>query len=850
MKLSYNWLNEFVDLSEIKLEDLAHKLTMSAFEVEEILASKKLLPETVVLGKIEKIEAHPDADKLQVTQTNVGSQTLQIVCGAKNIKVGQLVPVALVGASVISRHDGTELKIKESKIRGVPSFGMLCSPDELGFSEEEVNSIQGKQGDGIYILTEFAMAKELGTPISKVLGQEVDFVLEVGARSNRGDALSVLGQARELSAILDKDLKLPSLDLELRSNLYEYDKSVKTIKPEITATEDCSVFFTVAIEGVEIKDSPQWLKDRISAMGTKSINNVVDISNYVLLELGQPMHFYDREQLEGDMLDVRRAKAGEKIITLEEKESELNEANLVIADSSGPVSLAGVMGGLESSINANTKNLIIEVAVFSPAIVRKSSRRAGIESESKRRYERGVDRANSKYALIRAIELLAQFATVEGSKIKVGEINIAGSDRVEDKLVSLKLSQVKRLLGIEIPSEQIIKLLDKLAIEIYPKNTSNEELCFKIPSFRQNDISREVDLIEEIGRLYGFDRIPACSPETFVSADGFIDVEETRKIKDKIRQVFIASGYSEIQLSSLIGDSLLSLNDSLINLLSKHFHPKALEDKYLIEMDNPLSREHSVLRQSMIPGLVQAASRNYAYDKTVDIMLFEIGKTYYSSSESISPASTKEQNKLSAVLVKLESDWTQARPKTLAENFYQFKSVINNLYPRAKFRNIDKGSSAELQLAHPGISAIVEQDRRVIGIITKLHPKLTKEWDLPEETYVLELDFPKSNEIKFKPIATTPVLERDMTVDSENSLSAGEIMEFLQKNASKDLQAIKLVSVYHRNLSESDDPKSAKSTSFRLKWQSALETLSGEKLDEEIVQLKALMEKKLPVRFR
>jgi phenylalanyl-tRNA synthetase beta chain len=850
MKLSYNWLNEFVDLSGIKLEELAQKLTMSAFEVEEILASKKLLPDNVVLGKIEKIEPHPDADKLQVTQTNVGTTILQIVCGAKNIKEGQLVPVALVGASVTNRHDGSELKIKESKIRGVASSGMLCSPDELGFDEEEVNSIQAKQGDGIFILTELANGIELGTPIRIVLKQEADFVLEVGARSNRGDALSVLGQARELSAILDKDLKLPKLDLELRSNLYNYDKTIQTVKPTIDSIEDCSLFFTVAIEGVVIKESPHWLKERINAMGTKSINNVVDISNYVLLELGQPMHFYDREQLKGDTLDVRRAKPGEKLVTLEEKEAELDEVNLVIADSSGPVSLAGVMGGLHPSINEATQNLIIEVAVFNPATVRKSSRRAGIESESKRRYERGVDKANSRYALIRAIELLAQYANKEGSKITVGEINISGSDSVEEKFVALKLKQVKRLLGVEISSAQIVKLLEKLGIHLCKEKSSNEELFFKIPSFRQNDVSREVDLIEEIGRLYGFDKIPACAPDTFVSMDAFASVQETRSIKDKVRQVFIAAGYSEIQLSSLIGDSLLSLNDSLISLVDQHLHPKAQEDKFLVEMDNPLSREHRVLRQTMIPGLIQAASRNYAYDKTVDIQLFELGKTYYSNSQEISPESTKELNKLCAVLVKIESDWTQSRPKTLAENFYQFKSVIDNLYSRAKFKNLDKELAARLQVAHPGISAIVEQDRKIIGVITKLHPKLAKTWDLPEETYVLELEFPKLTEIKFKPIATTPVLERDMTVDSEDSLSAGEMMDFLQKNASKELQAIKLVSVYRRNLSDFDDPKSAKSTSFRLKWQSSSETLSGEKLDDEIVSLKTLMEKKLPVKFR
>lgn len=848
MKLSYNWLNDFVDLSDLKLEEIADKLTMSAFEVEEIEASKTILPDNVVLGKIEKLEKHPDADKLQITQTNVGTETFQIVCGAKNIKEGNLVPVALVGSKVTNRHDGSELEIKKSKIRGVESMGMLCSADELGFTEEEVTAIKEKWGDGIYIMDELGQGLELGTPISKVLKQEVDYVLEVGARSNRGDALSVMGQARELSAILDKDLKLPKIDLELRSNLYDYDKSIKTVKPKISATDDCSVFFTVAIEGVEIKESPQWLKDRINAMGTKSINNVVDISNYVLLELGQPMHFYDREKLSGTELDVRRAKAGEKLVTLEEKESELEDINLVIADSSGPVSLAGVMGGLDSSINDETKNLVIEVAVFTPATVRKSSRRAGIESESKRRYERGVDRANSKFALVRAIELLAEHACPEGAKIKVGEINIAGSDKTEEKKVKLRLNQVKRLLGIDIDSETITKLLAKLDIKKLAEDKDSVE--FSIPSFRQTDVSREADLVEEIGRLYGFDNIPMQTPNSSVCSDAFKEVQEIRKIKNKLRENFIAAGFSEVQLSSLIGDSLMELNDNCRDFIDAHFHPKALEAKTLIEADNPLSREHRALRQSICPGLIQAASRNYAYDKTVDIKLFELGKTYYSKTEEVSPETAREINKLGAILVKLEADWTQAKPKTLAENFFYFKSIVENLYPRAKFKAIDKEKTSALTLAHPGISAVVEQDRKIIGIIVKAHPQVSKAWDLPDETYFLELEFPQLAAIKFKPIASTPIVERDMTVDSEDSLDAQTIIDFIQKNSSKDLQNIKLVSLYKRNLKEGDDPLSAKSTSFRLKWQSATETLSGEAIDEEIAKLKALMESKMPVRFR
>lgn len=853
MKLSYNWLNEFVDLSGINLKELAEKLTMSAFEVEEIEESKKILPDTIVLGKIEKLETHPNADKLQITQTSLGFQDnekriLQIVCGAKNIKEGNLVPVALVGSTVTNRHDGSEFVIKKSKIRGVESMGMLCSADELGFTEEEVNAIKEKWGDGIYILDEVAKDEKPGTPISKVLKQEIDYVLEVGARSNRGDALSVMGQARELSAILDKDLKLPEVDMELRSNLYDHDKSIKTLKPKITTTDDCSLFFTLAIEGIEIKESPQWLKDRINAMGTKSINNIVDISNYVLLELGQPMHFYDREKLSGDTLNVRRATVGEKLMTLEDKEAELDDVNLVIADKSGPVSLAGVMGGKNCSINDETENIVIEVAVFTPATVRKSSRKAGIESESKRRYERGVDRANSRYALFRAVELIAELASPQDKKIKVGEINIAGSDKVEEKNIELRLGQIKRLLGIEMDAKTAEQLLSKLGFKKIKANDGSLE--FSIPSFRQNDITREIDLIEEIGRLYGFDQIPAQNPSTLISSEAFKEVQENRKTKSMIRKAFTAAGFSEVQLSSLIGDSLVQLNNNSRQFLAAHINPKNLEEQHIIEMDNPLSIEHRLLRQSISPALIQAASRNYAYDKTVDIKLFELGKIYYSKEKRVKLDSTREINRIGAILIKLETDWTQAKPKTLAENFFYFKSIIQNLYPRAKFKSIDKEACSKLHLVHPGISAIVEQDRKIIGFIAKLHPTLNKDWDLPDESYVLELDFPRLNSSKFKPIASTPIIERDITVDSDNILDAQSIIDFITKNTSKELQNIKLVSLYKRKLEEGDDPLTAKSSSFRLKWQSVSETLSGEAIDQEVAVLKNLMESQLRVKFR
>jgi phenylalanyl-tRNA synthetase beta chain len=856
MKLSYNWLCDFVDLADISLEDLAHMLTMSAFEVEDISSTKKLLDQLVVLGEIKEITKHPDADKLRVTRTEVAQgQILQIVCGAGNIAVGQRVPVALVGACVTNRHDGSELKIKESKIRGVESFGMLCSADELGFSQEEVQKIKSVQSDGIFLLydpnnnaiQDQASTCSLGTTINEVLNIKPDFIIEVGARSNRGDALSVLGQAREISAILSKPLNMPKdLDPVAASNII-YDESLVSVKPLIASSaekKDCSLFYTVSIENIKIEQSPQWLKDRLNAMGTKSINNVVDISNYVLLEMGQPMHFYDRDKIQGGYLEVRRANPGETLLTLEQKNHKLEKTNLVIADASGPCSLAGVMGGMDSSINDQTKNIVIEVAVFDPAVVRRSSRSAGVESESKRRFERGVDRAGSKRALLRAIELLSLYASSPDQKIKLGKILLAGSEDIPQKTVSLKTTEVKRYLGLEISADTVVEILSRLGFDLLERG---ESLKFSIPSFRQLDINREIDLIEEIGRLYGFDKIPVQVPPLFISSPN-TEVYDLKKSKTKIRETLMAFGFYEAQLSSLIGDSLLNLDEKSV-LLS----PFAVPDKskshadLMIEMDNPLSREHRLLRQSLMPGLIQSASRNYSYDKSSDIKLFEIGKIYNFLSLGSDLNSFKEEPGFSAILVKSQGDWTQAKPKTLAENFFQMKSILENLFAKVKFLNLDEQSKS-FSFLHPGISARVMQGKKQVAVIGKLHPSICKEWDLPLETYVLESVLPNISQAKFKPVPNTPSIERDITVDSSDLVNASDIEAVIEKFKSKNLKNLSLTSFYRPE--SSPDGSLQKSTTFRLKWQSDTETLNGSDIDADVVAIKALLAKELQVSFR
>ncbi|MCE2929735.1 MAG: phenylalanine--tRNA ligase subunit beta [Candidatus Caenarcaniphilales bacterium] len=812
MKLSLEWLNDFIDIKDLDVNELREIYTMQAFEVEDLESTVKLLDSKIVLGKILEIAKHPDADKLQVTKTQVNDKDiLQIVCGAKNIAVGQQVPVALIGAQVLSRSDASSFEIKKSKIRGVESNGMLCSAGEMGLEGE----------DGILIMDNYNFP--LGTSMNEVLGLKADYVFDIGARSNRGDALSVYGQARELAAITNKSLKYNIYKNEFDTNKnITKDDNYSPIKPEIEDLEDCELFYTCSIKNLSLKASPEWLQKRLKASGMKAINNLVDVSNYLLMELGQPMHCYDTDKLSGKSLKVRRAKAGEQLLTLEDRVHELNESNLVIADDKEAVSLAGVMGGKNNSISDTSKNITIEVAVFNPAVIRKSSRTAGVESESKRRFERGVDKSLAKTALIRAVEILSEIACDNpNEKIVVGQIMMAGNDELKTTNIELNPANIKRYLGKDIDSAQIDKILESLSI----KKISNNN--YSIPSYRAKDLTREIDLVEEIARLIGYDSIAKQAPRLISNDIDNQVIKECASTKAKInksKNIFLANGYSQVILSSLIGESLENLNKEL-NEISTNINGEN------IEMDNPLSQEHRSLRQSLLPGLIQAASRNYAYDKSEEIKLFEIGKIYgYSHNK------TNENLMIAAIYSNPNKRWNQNKIDEAI--FYEFKNIIENLLDDCELKKIESQQNSR----HPSISALIlDQRKKPLGQISKIHPSLSKEWDLDHQTYLLELKIPTNKNLSMQELSFNPIIERDITADCKCDYQ--DIHNMISKNSSSSLQSIKLISTYKI----SDE---LTSLSMRLKWQSKELTLSGEEIDTEVNKLKSLLEKELSVTFR
>lgn len=796
MKLLTSWLNDFVDLSDFNIKEIIQSYTMKAFEVEDYQILQNKIDPKIILGQIIEINKHPNADKLQITRTKISeTEILQIVCGAKNIQVGQYVPVATIGAKVFSTKDQCDFVIKESKIRDIESFGMLCSGEELKLEQDLIASNEKIFGKGIFILED--NQDKLGHPITQILNIQEDYVLEIGARSNRGDALSVYGQAREFAGIFNRPLK-PTPTKTLQHN-----QNIKSIEPKIESDNDTEVFYTIALHNLKISESPAWLKYRLKAAGIKSINNIVDVSNYLLIELGQPMHFYDLSKLHGDYIWARRAREGESIISLEDKDYELNEKHLIIADAKGPVSIAGIMGGKESSINEKTNSVLIEVAVFHSALVRKNSRDLGIESESKRRFERGVDKSFSKVALLRAVTLLLELAGTENTQIS--SIKSSGQEEIKEHKLKLNSKNLTKILGAEISENTIEELLKSINI------TKTQEQEYLIPNYRAKDLTREIDLIEEIARLYGYDKFIKQAPRLISAAKSNLN-KNTEKAIAKL----LAKGFNEIKLSSLIGESLENYDTSFGQNLNK------------ISMDNPLSQEHRSLRRSLLPGLIQAASKNYAYDKSSEIKLFEVGKIY-----SRIEANLMEKELIGVILSNPQKNWNETN---LENTYFKFKSILELLFPE----NLNLDSSICPELLHPKISAHILKAKKTIGKIGKLHPSSATEWDLPTETYLLEIEIPVSLRLEHRPLSTKPFIERDLTADTP--LEFQEIRNFLLKHSKENLEKIDLISVFEN--------EKFRSLSFRLRWQAQDQTLTNQEIDLEFKKLLSLLEKELKVTFR
>lgn len=880
MKLSFDWLSDYVDLSGITPQELADKLTMGAFEVEEVVVVGSDLQGPLVIGEIMEIHPHPNADKIRLTKTRIapGQDPIEIVCGAQNIEVGQIIPVALPGARVIDRKSGGPLFIKASAIRGVQSNGMLCSPSELGISGNGGTDPEA----GILILDKATMQSRLGEDARDILSLRQDHVLLVEPRSNRGDALSVIGLAREVAALLRRPLKEPVWSLtEMTAAGNQEPPAFATT---IENTEDCAFVSIRLINNVGAGKLPDYITKRLASIGVRSVSPIVDITNYVMHELGQPLHAYDLKKLDGSIA-VRRARDGEMLETIDGKKRELTSEMLVIADHSQVVGVAGVMGSKDSEISSETTAIALEAASFTPARVRRASRLLGLSSDASLRFERGVDAASARKASDRASYLIAKYCGASGSagQASLGAIFTAGSDSVETKQIELRLPQLKRLLGVEFTSQQVQELITPLGFTVA---SHNQSVTVTIPSFRQTDVVREIDLVEEVCRLWGYDQVPVTMPAATLAA---LPLDQSFQ---RIKLTLAAWGFSEAWLSSLTGGTTSSQENQE-------------NQENQVSVLNPLSVDHRVLRGSLLPGLLQAASYNFSRGRK-KVWLFEIGRTYMRSSASPYGTGVVEPNTLGGILIgnPEESDWrgTSAKsPDTL--DLYKVKGYVENLLANFKldpekiryshFTNtsdiMHPGQTVEVSFSHRPLSLSDDRNQRptkdsespkdpgdsraptadnndhsdrdkeksppqkkptdqiYLGQFGELHPRKADSEEMRGPVYLFELNLDAIKTLgrakSFKETANTPSVFRDITADVPEHLAYASVRACILATGGQHLRDVELVSTFKPEAK-------LKSLSFRLRMQHPDKTMTTEEIDALIDKIKQGLTKRLGVTYR
>ncbi len=825
MQVAISWLNEFVDLDDKTPEQIAHELTMSGLEVEEIEEIKPKFT-NIVTAKIEKIDQHPNADKLHLVTINNGSGLKTVVCGAQNIKEGQIIPYASVGSNVLNRKTGEQFTLTPAVIRGVESQGMLCSADELGVDDRNY-----QEEDGILILNRIFPDVKIGEDVEKVLGFDNDVVLHVAPTANRGDEMSVIGIARELCAIFDKQLKQNYVDVK-------DDYKNTGFEVEIKDKEACKYYSIAVLKGINIKPSPDWMKQRLLSSGVRAINNVVDITNYVLLEYGTPLHAFDYDKLNG-YLSVRYAKEGEKLVTLDEVERELTSESVVIATKDEPVCLGGVFGGANSEIDENSKNLALEAAYFVPSANRKSSRSVGYRSEACARFERGVDLLALKSGMQRAIDLLIKYADA-----KVECVVSDGSADYEPIDITLRFSEIKRMLGCEIEREKCINILERLGFKLLGKNDAAAK--FEVPSFRSGDVTREIDLIEEIARINGYDKITPTLPSK--SATPQISLEE-RVIK-KIRNIFSASGFDEAVTNSLIGEPLLN-----------QFGIK-FDRENAIYVENPQSEDYTMLRQTLAANMLNCLKYNWDNGQKT-VWFYELGKTYLKVAPSDNKnAGVEERQVLSGIMCgnRENRKWSSNTSKINSNiDFYSIKGVVDkilselNLDKRVKYQLLSESKLADTHIVlHPYKTAVLTllgKTPQVIGYYGEIHPELANKMKINQPAFLFKLDLDamiaavNETTVRYKKLPQFPEVQRDLAVIIPDSYPWAELEKLIKKGVANNLfNGSEIFDVYQGEHVEAG----FKSVAFRVKMQDANATMTDELIEQQMANIRSVIKKSIP----
>jgi phenylalanyl-tRNA synthetase beta chain len=781
--ISYKWLKEYVNIDDLTAEQVAEKLTRSGVEVDAVTSLDKGITKLVV-GKVLTCSKHPEADKLKICQVDVGEdEPVQIVCGAKNVAEGQFVAVAKVGA----RLPGG-MKIKRAKLRGEKSEGMICSLQELGL---EGKTVPKKYSEGIF---QFPEEMNIGEDAMVPLGLD-DTVLELDLTPNRADCLSMLGVAYEVAAILDREVIIPEPAIVLSN-----EKSDVSVKVE--ASGDNPYYGATVIKGVKIAESPLWLQTTLMASGVRPINNVVDVTNYVLLEYGQPLHAFDLDRFGSKEVVVRRATQGETIVTIDETTRTLSGEHLVITNGQEPVALAGVMGGATSEVANDTVNLLLEAAYFCPAPVRKASKDLGLRSDASIRFEKGVDPNRVDQAGTRAASLIQQLAggEVMDAPVVFDELN---RDPVE---VSISLDRVNQTLGTELEVEQIKKIFGQLQ---FPFTEEDQKFIISVPTRRQ-DISIEPDIVEEIARLYGYDQIPTTLPNTPTTPGG---LTSTQLKKRKVRRFLEGSGLHE------------AVSYSLTTAEKEAFFTE--ETKKRVKVALPMSEERSTLRTTLIPHLLDALSYNKNRN-TYNVHLYEMGSVFHTEEDPVT-VQPDEKTYLSGALMGLwhEHSW-QGEKKPV--DFYVAKGIVDGLLSELNVTGTIRYVSTETSGYHPGRTAAVEIDGKRVGFLGQLHPAVAKEWSLPS-TYVFELELMtlmemSTNTLRYQAIPKYPAMVRDIALVVDKDVKAEVLEKIIVEVGGSLLTKVAVFDLYEGENLE----LGKKSLAFSLRYLDPEKTLTEEEV--------------------
>ncbi len=809
MKVSYNWIKQFINV-DLDVEKASEILTSTGLEVEgvEPFESIKGGLKGIVVGHVLTCEQHSNADKLKVTTVDIGEgEPVQVVCGAPNVASGQKVPVATIG-TVLYDDKGEEFKIKKGKIRGEESFGMICAEDELGLGESH---------DGIMILDD---SLKPGTPANEVFDIENDYMIEIGLTPNRADAMGHFGVARDLKAVL---LQHFNQDLEVKDPTKEeliIDNTNNSVEVVVEDYDLCPRYTGITIEGLTVKESPEWLRNRLKTIGLSSINNVVDATNYILHDLGQPLHAFDLEKVKGNKVVVKKGLKDHKFVTLDEVERTLHEDDLMICNEREPMCIAGAFGGLHSGVTESTTSIFLESAYFNPVSVRKTAKRHAINTDSSFRFERGVDSSITLAALKKAANLIIELA---GGKVS-SEIIDLYPNPIPDFEVSLKFNTVDKLLGEKIPHDTIIRILNSLEITV--KSEFDGGIVLNVPAYRV-DVQREADIVEEILRIYGYNEI--AIPTKLNASIVFSEKFNPNQVQEKVANHLASIGFNEMMANSLGKASYNELSDSINN-------------EATVAILNPLSQDLGAMRQSLLWGGLEAVAYNINR-KNTDLKLFEFGKTYHKYESGL-----QEFRCLSMLMTgkRLTENWIY---NEATSDFYYAKGVVENVLAKLKLRKLNY-SPVKNDVYSEGVQ--IKVFKKVVAEIGVVNKALLKKFDINQSVIAVNFNWDnvlaltEMQKIEFTDIPKFPSSRKDLALLVDDTVQFNDLYNTAYQTERGLLKNVNLFDVYEgKNL-----PKGKKSYALSFELRDDNKTLNEKQIDKTMKKLISAFEKQYGAELR